>query len=54
MDEDRPLESSEGVARLEPELLVQHSPRFLVGGESLSLAIGAVQGKHQLAPNPLT
>ena len=54
VDENRPFESVEGLARFEPELLVQHSARVLVGGEGLRLTVGAVQGEHQLAAKPLT
>ena len=53
VDEDRPLESLEGLARLEPELLVQHSAGILVGSESLGLSIRAVEGEHELAAKPL-
>ena len=53
VNEDRPFESLEGLARLEPELFVQHASRILVRRQSLSLPVRAVQGEHELAPKPL-
>ena len=49
----RPLELLQLRARLDAELLDECRPRRLVGGKSFGLPARAVQGEHQLPPQPL-
>ena len=52
--QDLVLERAQLLARLEPELLVEHASRFLVSGERVRLPPRAVQRLHLLAAEPLT
>ena len=53
MDEDHPLECSQLLARLQPQL-VERESRLLVGGERVDLTPGAVEREHLQPPQPLT
>jgi hypothetical protein len=44
------LQGAQLLARLEPELVHEHSPRLLVRLERVRLAAGAVEREHQLRP----
>jgi hypothetical protein len=48
LTQDRPLELAELRARLDPELLHEHSPRFPVGLERLRLPTRPVESQDQL------
>src|SRR5436309_2048868 len=50
--EDPLLQPLQRRARLDPELLHEHLPCLLVGIERLRLALGAVEGEHQLRAQP--
>ena len=53
LGEDRPLELAQPLSRLDPELLDQRPARVLVGLQRVGLAVGAVEGEHQLRAQPL-
>ena len=53
LTEDRLLEVTQSLARLDPELLDEDATSVPVGLERLSLAPGAVEREHQLAPEAL-
>ena len=48
LSQDRLLQRTQLLARLEPELVHQHATRVLVGLERLRLSSGAVERQHQL------
>ena len=51
--QNRLLELAQQRARLEPELLIQRTPRFSVDLERVCLAAGAVESEHELAARAL-
>ena len=51
--EDRLLELTQLVARIEPKILGEQSPPALIHLESVGLPPGAVEGEHQLRSAPL-
>jgi hypothetical protein len=52
--EDRPLESLQRTAGLDPELVDQSAASLLVARQRLRLAAATVERQHQLALQPLT
>src|ERR671910_41359 len=54
LGEYRPLELSETFSRLDAQLLHQCPASILVGLQRVSLAVRAVEGEHQLRPEPLS
>ena len=53
MVEDLPLEALEALARLEPELLGEHTAALLVRVQRFGLTAGAVEREHELPARPL-
>jgi hypothetical protein len=53
LGEDRALEPAQSLARLDAQLVDQRPARVLVGLERVGLPVRAVQGEHQLCPQPL-
>ena len=53
MSEDCLLESLQGLAGLDSELVDQVVPGLLVGVEGIRLAVGAVEGEHLLRAQAL-
>src|SRR5438067_2015940 len=51
--EDRGMHAAQKRARLEPQLLDEQLASLAVGLERLRLPAGAVEGEHQLGPQPL-
>ncbi len=53
MGQDRRLQPLQPRTRLDPQLLGQHPPSLPEGLQRLRLAAVAIQGQHQLPPEPL-
>ena len=53
MSQDRRLQPLQPRPRLDPQLLGQHPPSLPEGLQRLRLAAAAIQGQHQLPPQPL-
>ena len=51
--EDPPVELPQLVARFDPELLHERSPRLTVRRKRVRLPAGAVEGEHELAAEVL-
>jgi hypothetical protein len=51
--ENRLLELLQLTAGLDPELVDQPAASLAVDGKRVSLTAGAVEGEHQLPPQPL-
>ena len=54
VSQDRPVQVTQIVPRLEPELAREPVSCPAIGSQRLRLAAGPVQREHELAPEPLT